>query len=166
MTKQPFTVNQSGRNSVNPVIITERPLEVIRFIETVLNGDHHEDVLTYDPDGTIIHSEVQVDDTVIIVAERKPTWPKTPAFLQIYVTDVHETLQRAQACGGFVITEPTAYVGVNFARFQDLQGNLWWFWSDIVDYDWSIFSDDTSWEPTKEAIYIHDSLDAVMKKMK
>ena len=129
MSTQSITNTPEGLNSVNPVIITTQAANVIEFIVQVFGGTHDEGALTYDHDGTIFHSQVYVDTTTFIVAERKAGWPFTPAFTQIYVTDVESTLERAKERGATVITEPTDYVGVNFSRVQDPQGNIWWIWA-------------------------------------
>lgn len=169
MPKEKITSTSKGRSSVNPVIISDKAADVIAFIVHVFGGKHDEGALTYDHDGTIFHSEVHVDDTTLIVAERKHGWPFTPAFLQVYVVDVEAALQRAKELGGKVITEPTDYVGVKFSRVQDPQGNIWWVWSVLEHYDWEAALGDSSgeeaWKPTKEAVYVHDSLVQAMESL-
>ncbi len=169
MSKQQITSTPEGLNSVNPVIITSGAADVIEFIVQVFGGKHDEGALTYDHDGTIFHSQVYVDTTTFIVAERKANWPFTPAFTQVYVTDVPAALERAKALGGTVITEPTEYVGVTFSRVQDPQGNIWWIWAMLENYDWEAAfaggNEGEDWKPTKEAVYVHDSLVEAMEKL-
>jgi hypothetical protein len=59
-------------------------------------------------------------------------------------------------------------VGVVFARVQDPQGNIWWIWKSLENYDWeSAFGgDEKSWKPTKEAMYVHDTIVEAMEKLK
>lgn len=168
MSKQSITTAPEGLNSVNPVIISDKAVDTVKFIIEVFGGAENEDVRTYDDDGTIIHSEVKIDNTTLIVADRKDGWPFTPAFTQIYVSDIESVIDRALSLGSEVVTKPTEYVGVNFARVQDPQGNMWWIWQSIENYDWEAAfdgADEESWKPTEEAVYIHDSLVAAMERL-
>lgn len=159
---QSITVCPEGLNSVNPIIFSEDALKTIEFIVKVFGGTHDEGALTYDPDGKIFHSQVFVDTTSFTIVERKEQWPHIPALTQIYVNDVESAIARALELGATVITEPTEYVGVNFSRVQDAQGNIWWIWKMLENYDWETAFGDTTedepWKPTKEALYVHDSL--------
>lgn len=170
MSRQKITTTPEGLNSVNPVIISEKATDVIEFIVQVFGGKHDEGALAYDHDGTIIHSQVYVDNTTFIVGERKPGWRFTPAFTQVYVVDVEAALERAKALGAKVITEPTDYVGVRFSRVQDPQGNIWWIWAMLENYDWEAAFGDGSkekddWKPTREAVYVRDTLVEAMEKL-
>lgn len=163
-----ITTAPEGENSVNPVIITKNASEVIQFIVEVFGGKVDENTVTYDEDGTIIHSETKVDSTKFIVADRKENWPFTPAFNQVYVTDVEAAIERAKKLGAKIVTKPTEYVGVDFSRVQDAQGNMWWIWKSLDNYDWeAAFSsgDEDSWKPTEEAVYIHDTLVEAMERL-
>ena len=158
-----ITTAPEGLNSVNPVIITSGASDVIAFIVEVFGGKHDEGALTYDHDGTIFHSQVYVDTTTFIVAERKEGWPVTPAITQVYVTDVAAAIERAVALGAKVITKPTEYVGVIFSRVEDAQGNVWWIWQSLENYDWEAAfggedAGEEDWKPTEEAVYVHDTL--------
>lgn len=168
MSQATITTAPEGFNSVNPVIISSEAEKVIAFLVDVFGGAEDEGARTYDEDGTIFHSEVMIDTTKFIVAERKEGWPFTPAFNQLYVTDVTAAIERAKTHGTTVITEPTDYVGVTFSRVQDAQGNIWWIWKTLENYDWEAAfagGDEESWKPTKEAMYVHDTLVETMEKM-
>ena len=52
-----------------------------------------------DADGLVLHSEVHIGDSLLTIADRKPTWPYTPAFTRVYVADAAATLERAVAHG-------------------------------------------------------------------
>lgn len=168
MSAKNITTAPEGENSVNPIIMAENAADLIKFIVEVFGGRTDEGALTYDDDGTIFHSETTVDKTKFIIADRKKDWPFTPAFTQVYVNDVGSTIERAKKLGARVITEPTEYVGVNFSRVQDPQGNIWWIWKTLENYDWeAAFSgaDEGSWKPTKEVVYIHDTLVRAMEQL-
>jgi len=168
-----------GYATVNPFIITRDADGLIRFLTDVFGGIDHPDARTMDHDGLLLHAELQIGDTTVMFAERKPGWPYTPALLQVYVDDVQATLERAERGGAEVITRPTDFFGFHvFSRFLDPWRNLWWVysasaateggeddstWDDApTDYDRADDAGDESaaedWQPTPELSYIHDTL--------
>lgn len=168
MTERNEVTLPEGHNTINPFIISENIPEQIKFITEVFGGVQDENALTYDDDGTIFHSEVRVGNSTIMLAERKPEWRFTPAFLQVYVSDVEATLQRAAERGAQVITKPTEFIGVKFSRIQDPFRNIWWVYEPSGSTDWEASfegAEEGSWTPTEEATYIHDSVIEAMNKL-
>lgn len=165
MIKNKVPAAPDGYNTVNPFIITPNANEVIQFIKDVFGGIEQPDATTIDTDGLLLHSETKIGNSVVIVADRKPDWPSTPSLLQVYVDDVKATLKKAEKLGAEVVTKPTEFMGTMFARFKDTQGNLWWAYQYLGEVDWSQADGDAaeSWEPTKEATYIHDTLLEAMR---
>lgn len=123
--------------TVNPFIITDNAKNLMDFIEKVFDGTTDENALTMDKDGLILHAEMEIGDSLIMLVDRKPDWPFTPAFIQVYVDSVEETLAKAKDNGATVITEPTEYIGVKFSRISDMHKNIWWVYEMMDDYDWS-----------------------------
>lgn len=156
-----------GYNTVNPFIITDKASEVITFVKEVFGGVEQSDALTYDSDSLILHSEVKIGNSIVAIADRKPDWPFTPSLLQVYVDDVEATLKKAESRGAVVVTKPTDFLGTLFSRVKDAQGNLWWIYQYTGEDDWGEAregaADEGSWEPTKEAAYIHDTLLEAMR---
>ncbi len=116
----------AGSNTVSPFIMTENAAELIEFLEYVFGAIDVPEARTLDGDGTILHSELLIGDSMITVADRKQDWPFTPAFTRVYVDDVDATLARAVERGARIVTNPTDFWGDVFSRFQDPQQNLWW----------------------------------------
>jgi uncharacterized glyoxalase superfamily protein PhnB len=56
--------------------------------------------------GTIMHAEVRIDDTAVMLADGGPSWPSIPAHVHVYVADVDMTYQRALAAGATSVQEP------------------------------------------------------------
>lgn len=157
-----------GYNTVNPFIITDNSRELVQFIVDVFGGEESPDALTYDSDGLVLHSEVRVGNSTIMIADRKPAWRFTPAFLQVYVDDAEAVLRLAEERGATVVTRPTEYIGVVFSRIQDPLRNLWWVYQQLESYDWeAAFGDDgeEAWQPTPEATYIHTTLVEAMNDL-
>lgn len=120
-------------NTVNGFIIVKGATGFIEFLTEVFDGTETAEAHTpdwYAGDGTLIHAEVRIGNSVIMVADRKPDWPFTPALTQVYVADAEQTLRRAADRGATVITEVSAfYGGLDLARFGDPWGNVWWLFA-------------------------------------
>jgi PhnB protein len=80
------------------------------------------------PDSTIMHAEVRIDDSVIMIADSGGTYPAFPVWLHVYVHDVDKTYQRALAAGGVSVQEPVRKEGDSDKRggVKDPAGNTWW----------------------------------------
>ena len=120
----------ADHNTVNPFVIVSGAAEFIDFVTAVFDGRESTAFRTPDRDGLLIHAEVVVGDSSILICDRKPDWPFTPAFLQVYVFDSEAVLGRAVARGASVITPVSAfYGGYSLARFRDPWNNLWWLYA-------------------------------------
>lgn len=153
--------------TVNPFIITDNAKNLLNFIENVFKGKADENAFTLDKDGLILHAEIEIGDSVIMVVDRKPDWPFTPAFIQVYVEDVKETLERSTENGAAIITEPTDYIGVKFSRILDPHNNIWWIYEVMDDYDWSQdFNMETGEvQENDRAEYIRNTIVEAMSKL-
>jgi PhnB protein len=83
--------------------------------------------------GVIGHAEVRIGDSVVMMFDH-PNWPRTPAFLRLYVADDAEVLRRAVERGASVVTEPTEmFWGDRVSRFRDPFGHLWWIHQRVAE---------------------------------
>jgi PhnB protein len=154
-----------GYNTVNPFVITKDAPAYIEFVKEVFGAEEDAASHTMDTDGLLLHAELTVGNSRIMVADTKPTWPMTPSLLQIYVDDVETVLKRAEKHGADIVTKPTDFFGDTLSRFIDPWNNLWWVYqhSPQPDMQWGeVASNADSWEPSKEMQYIHDTLLAAM----
>ncbi len=160
-----------GYNTVNPFIITQDALKLITFLEKVFGAKEEPSAHTVDTDGLLLHSELKIGDATVMIADSKADWPRTPSLLQVYVDDVASTLKRAETLGAHIVTEPTDFYGELLSRFEDPFGNLWWVYQHSEGQAWDpeVMADnnETSWDtgPSKELIYIHDTLLDGMKNL-
>lgn len=173
-----------GFATINPFIITRDADSLIQFLTNVFDGIDHPEARTIDTDGLLLHAELQIGDSTLMFAERKPDWPFTPALLQVYVDDVDATLRRAAAQGAEIITRPTDFLGFHiFSRFLDPWRNLWWVYSapvtpetdDAISRDTNTDTEDAedgwaddgqAWEPAPELTYIRDTVVAVLPRLR
>jgi uncharacterized glyoxalase superfamily protein PhnB len=119
-----------GYGSVNPFVAVRGPggaPAFIRFVEAVFGGRETLAAHAVDADDLLIHAEVRIGDSTVMLCDAKPHWAFTPALLQVYVSDAGAVVDRAKANGAAVITEPTDFHGrQRLARLQDPWHNVWW----------------------------------------
>jgi uncharacterized glyoxalase superfamily protein PhnB len=154
MTKQiENQIIPSGYNKVNFfMIIKGGAFKFIEFVEEVFGGIENEQARTLDRDGSLIHAEIRVGDSTILVADSKQDWPFTPAFPQVYVENAQSVIDGAIQEGAQVITTVRDfYYGMKIARFKDPWGNIWWLFekNSTLEKPTLQVSADTSWHDKK-----------------
>lgn len=94
----------AGYTSAAPYLIVDGAERVMAFVGEVFGAR----VLRRfpSPAGTVMHAEVRIGDTVVMLADGAPGWPPLPAHVHVYVPDVDATYQRALAAGGTAVQEP------------------------------------------------------------
>lgn len=76
---------------------------------------------------TIIHSEIQIDDSVIILCNSSEEFPAITLVMHVYVPNVDETFTKAINAGCEIIEQPKEIDGFLYRRatFKDFAGNMW-----------------------------------------
>lgn len=115
-----------GYTTLSPYLITRNAQAVIDFLVDALDA---EPLRRFDnEDGSIMHVEVRIDDTVVMMGEAGEAWPAVPCHLHVYVPDVDASYRRALQAGGESVQEPTRRDGELDRRggVKDPGGNTWW----------------------------------------
>jgi PhnB protein len=157
-----------GYNTINPFIITQNAIEFTTFLKNVFGANERSESHTMDTDGLLLHAELEIGNSVVMVADRKEGWPLTPGLLQIYVDNLEETLRRADEQGARVVTRPTDVYGDLFSRFLDPWDNLWWVYQHKEDFNWEQApgAEDATWATeSSELNYIHETLLETMPQL-
>ena len=111
---------------LSPYLIANGAQAVIDFLKTVFGAT---DLRRYeDPKGGLLHAEVKVGDSVVMIADGNEHWPGVPCHIHVYVNDVDAVFKKAVAAGAEVIQEPKTREGDPDKRggFKDPSGNSWW----------------------------------------
>ncbi|MEW4562811.1 VOC family protein [Bremerella sp. JC770] len=116
----------NGYNSASPYLIVGRADATIEFLKQVFDGRPLRRIER--EDGSVMHAEVQLDDTVIMMGEAMENWPAVSAHVHVYVPDVDATYQKALAAGGTSIMEPAQRSEGDDKRggVLDPNGISWW----------------------------------------
>ena len=112
-------------NSVSPYLIVNDASGTINFLAQVFGGVQIRRLPT--PDGKIMHAEVRIDDTVVMLADSADGWPPSPSHIHIYVPDVDAAYGRALNSGAVSVQEPVQK-GDEDKRggVKDASGTTWW----------------------------------------
>lgn len=121
-----------GYASVSVYLVADDARRVIDFLTAAFGG---EPMRRHDrPDGTVMHAEVRIDDTVVMITDAKPEWPAFPVWLHVYVPDVDATYRRALAAGGTPVEEPKQSGDPDRrGGVKDPAGNTWWIATQVGD---------------------------------
>lgn len=119
-----------GYSDVAPYLVVDGANDTIDFLARVFDATL---VRRFDnADGTVMHAEVQVGDSVIMLSDRHPDWPAMPAYVHIYVPDVDAAYRRALDAGATSVQEP-AQRGDPDKRggVKDAGGTTWWIATQV-----------------------------------
>jgi uncharacterized glyoxalase superfamily protein PhnB len=79
------------------------------------------------PDGTIMHVEVRIGDSKVMMGEPTGQFQPMPAMLYVYVKDTDATYLSAMRAGATSLMEPAdQFYGDRNAGVEDPCGNRWW----------------------------------------
>jgi len=115
-----------GYSSVSAYVVANDAHDVINFL--IKSFDARQTRRCDRPDGSIMHAEVQIDDTVVMIADGGGDNPAFPIWLHVYVPDVDTSYRRALEAGGLLVDEPKQREGDPDRRggVKDPAGNSWW----------------------------------------
>ena len=86
------------------------------------------------PDGTVVHAELRIGDSPIMLGEAQGEWKALPAMLYLYVKDVDATFARAVSAGATTVKEVAdQFYGDRNGTVKDSWGNVWSIGTHIED---------------------------------
>ena len=115
-----------GYGCITPYLVIEGAERVVRFLRQVFGAAERFPPMRR-PDGTIMHAEMRIGDSVVMLAEASAEYHPMPTCFYLYVEDVDGTYRRALQAGALSLTEPKdQFYGDRSAGVQDPAGNCWW----------------------------------------
>jgi uncharacterized glyoxalase superfamily protein PhnB len=114
-----------GYTSVAPYLVVNGAAKTLDFLHRVFGGV---ELRRMDRDASsIMHAEMRIDDTVIMIADSVEGWPAVASHVHIYVPDVDLTYKLALENGAESVQEPIRK-GDEDKRggFRDAGGTTWW----------------------------------------
>lgn len=115
----------TGYNSVSPYLVVKGAQKMIDLLKLIFDA---KELRRYDmPDGSIMHAEVQVDDSVIMMGDASDVFPANKHLIHVYVPNVDEVYKKAISAGCEPLESPKEREGDPDRRgsFKDFAGNTW-----------------------------------------
>ena len=114
-----------GYNSLSPYLVIDGAQALIDLLDIIFGI---EVLRRYErPDGGILHAEIRLDDTVLMVADANEQYPPKQHLLHVYVPDVDAVFAKALAAGCQEVQPPQQSDDDPDRRgmFADFAGNTW-----------------------------------------
>lgn len=119
------TFKPDNYSTVSPYLIVGGAEGTIEFLIKVFDAVE----LRRFPDdaGRIMHAEVRIEDTVLMIADGAEGWPPVPSHVHVYVEDVDATYRRALEAGAASVQEPVKKNDADKrGGVKDAGGTTWW----------------------------------------
>ncbi|HEY7531607.1 MAG TPA: VOC family protein [Nitrospiraceae bacterium] len=129
MTTKPIP---AGFHTVTPYLVTADASRVIEFLKEAFDAKELHRLPA--PDGRVLHAEIQIGDSIIMMGEASGDWKAMPASFAIYVDNADATYERAITAGAISLREPAnQFYGDRSGGVRDLAGNHWWIATHLED---------------------------------
>jgi PhnB protein len=113
----------TGHHTVTPYLIVRDAPCVIDFLQRAFDAEITHPPLKR-PDGTIMHAEVKIGDSRVMIAEESQIAKAAPSSL--YVADADSVYRQAIEAGGQTIMEPMdMFYGDRSGGVKDPADNSW-----------------------------------------
>ena len=122
----------AGCHSITPYLLVPDAGRLVDFLKRAFDGIELAKILR--PDGTVLHAQVRVGDSPVMIGEPQGDWKPRPSMLYHYVADVDATYKQALAAGAQSVVAPAnMFYGDRHACVKDVAGNDWWIATHIED---------------------------------
>lgn len=114
-----------GYNSLSPYMVTDDTQRMVELLKGIFGA---QELRKYtDEKGGIVHMELKIDDSVLMLADSNENYPANQTLFHVYVPDVHNTFNKAIELGCEAVQKPVNKENDPDTRgmFTDFQGNLW-----------------------------------------
>ncbi|WP_259065486.1 VOC family protein [Mucilaginibacter sp. X4EP1] len=116
-----------GYPQLMPYLIVVDAAAFIEFTKNVFGAQERYKAMR--DEKLIMHAEVTIGDSVIMLADATEQYTKQPAGLFVYVDDCDQIYAKALANGAVNKAEPADQSYGRSAGFTDAFGNTWWITS-------------------------------------
>ena len=121
-----------GYSTIIPSFAVEGAQKFVDFLKQVFEAK--ERFRMDGPGGKIMHAELAIGNSVIMLGDAMPQWPAKSNSLYVYVEDVDSTYKRAIQAGATSVREPAnQFYGDRSAGVTDPFGNSWGIATHVED---------------------------------
>ena len=120
--------------SVTPYLVVEGAEELLGFLQNTFGATIRGDDVLRGPDGKIGHAEVEIGDSIVMLADVPPDGEAMRSMLNLYVEDCDATFKKALAAGAESVRElEDQFYGDRSGGVRDKWGNQWYISTHIED---------------------------------
>jgi PhnB protein len=115
----------AGYRTVTPYLVVRNVPRLIEFLQQAFGAT--ELMRSLRPDGSVMHAEVKIGDSRVMMGEASVSAPPMPGCVHLYVVDTDALYHLALQAGATSLQEPSdQFYGDRMAGVQDPIGNHWW----------------------------------------
>src|SRR5262245_20982825 len=122
----------AGYHTLTPFLVVQDTAKLIAFVKSAFGAEEIERMTG--PDGTVLHAEVRIGDSILMLGEAQGDATPYATKLYVYVDDVDATYARALRAGAKeqrpVVDQ---FYGDRSGAVVDAWGNLWSIATHIED---------------------------------
>ena len=120
-----------GYHTITPFLVVKDARKLIEFMKQAFDAEVKH---ISENDGVVMHGEVKIGNSMLMLAEENVNAPGSPTGIYLYVTDTDAMYKKAVDAGATSIMEPAdQFYGDRNAGVKDFAGNSWWIGTHIED---------------------------------
>ena len=124
-TKKSKPAIPAGFRTVTPYLFITGTAEALEWYKKAFNAKEVRRQTT--PEGTIMHAQIRIGDSVVMMGETNAQAKPMPTMLYVYVEDVDAVYKRALQAGAKSVRElKDEFYGDRAGGVTDPVGNQWW----------------------------------------
>ena len=128
----PVKLMPEGYHTVTPLLSVKGAGRLIDFMKKAFGAT---EIYRFPaPDGSVMHAELKIGDSIVMLGEAMKGASPMPISLYLYMQDVDATYRAAMDAGGESLEGPTdEFWGDRVATIKDFAGNKWWIATHVED---------------------------------
>jgi PhnB protein len=121
-----------GYHTITSYITATDATGVVEFAQRAFGARVHHSMKG--PDGGVVHADLVIGDSHLMVGRAMAAHPPMPAMLYLYVPDCDAAYARAISAGATDVMKPAdQFYGDRNGGVRDAFGNQWWVATHIDD---------------------------------
>lgn len=121
-----------GYRTVTPYLVVPGIPKLLDFVKEAFGASELHRFTG--PDGTIMHAEARIGDSIVMMGDPAGRYPAMPSTVYVYVPDVDAAYQRALSAGAKSVSAPKdQFYGDRSGGVIDPCGNQWYIATHVED---------------------------------
>lgn len=128
----PVNAVPKGFHTVTPYLLVDDCAKLIEFMKHAFDAQEIERM--EGPDGKVVHAQVKIGDSMVMMGGAGEQFPAMPASLHLYIDDADVWYDRAMRAGATsIMPVATQFYGDRSGGVKDPTGNVWWISTHVED---------------------------------